>query len=78
LLLVLHLDRDCDGTPIYTLSTLPFHSKQESEDYILNEVIGYRTLYKLSQIERSEKLSLVSAKQRSEGKITVRYMKFND
>jgi hypothetical protein len=51
-LFVVSQDRDCDGTPLYTLSTLPFNSKQEAEDYILNEVIGVRTLRKLSQTEQ--------------------------
>tara|TARA_Y100001960_G_scaffold321323_1_gene395839 strand:- start:69435 stop:69821 length:387 start_codon:yes stop_codon:yes gene_type:complete len=60
-LFVVSQDRDCDGTPLYTLSTLPFNSKQEAEDYILNEVIGNRTLYKLSQ---TEQLSLIVKTQR--------------
>lgn len=61
-------DRDIESCSISYQTVL---RGEMVKPHLLNKVAA-------SIFERSEKLSLVSAKQRSEGKVTVRYMKFND
>lgn len=56
-LFVVGQDRDCDGTPLYTLCPINFWSIEEVEDYVINELIGFSVLNKLNKIEQSRLIS---------------------
>lgn len=54
---VLEQGRDCDGTPLYTLSTMPFDSVEEVKIYVANNVIKGDVFSKLNDVEKCVLLS---------------------